>query len=205
MQNPAKIRQLSRDKVLTKARRLTIIVLFTMGGSALLLDVSRAMRTPGEAFLFVHHERIEPQDICGETVTFEDPVILEGCFSMSGAHLTLDGTLTATAHSRCCNCLEMATVNLKVPFHEVFTQVDKITPEQEDDPDCQVFANSKVELNHLALTLALLELPIRILCRPDCDGYKRMPPQYTAGREDADHPFAKLKNLFNKDQNDQEV
>ena len=99
----------------------------------------------------------------------------------------------------------MATVNLKVPFHEVFTQVDKITPEQEDDPDCQVFANSKVELNHLALTLALLELPIRILCRPDCDGYKRMAPQYTAGREDADHPFAKLKNLFNNDQNDQEV
>lgn len=169
----------------------------------MLLDVSRALRAPGEPFSFVHHERIAPQDIYGEKVTFDEPVVLEGRFSMSGNDLTLDGTLTATAHSRCCNCLEMATVNLKVPFHEVFTKVDRVVPEQEDDPDRWVFAGSKIETGHLALTLALLELPIRILCKPDCEGYKRLAPQYSAPQKES--PFAVLQTLITKDQNDQEV
>lgn len=173
----------------------------------MLLDVSRAMRTPGENFSFVHHEHIAPQDICGEMVSFDDPVILEGHFSMSGVDLTLDGVLTATAHSRCCNCLEMAQVNLKVPFHEVFTRVDRLNAVQDDDPDRLVFSGSKVELEHLALTLALLELPIRILCKPDCDGYKRMAPQSMNSDEETkpDNPFAVLQKLLTKDHNDQEV
>lgn len=174
----------------------------------MLLDVSRAMRTPGENFFFVHHEHIAPQDIGGEMVSFEDPVILEGHFSMSGVELTLDGVLTATAHSRCCNCLEPAQVNLKVPFHEVFTKVDRPTTEmEEDDPDRLVFTGSKVELEHLALTLALLDLPIRILCKEDCDGYKYMAPKSAQSNEEPqrDNPFAVLQKLLTKDQNDQEV
>ena len=203
----SKSSELSRDKVLTNFVRLTIIVLFTIGGIGLLLDVSRAMRMPGESFAFIHHERIAPQDICGEQVTFDEPVVLEGRFSMSGVDLSLDGTLTATAHSRCCNCLEMATVNLKVPFHEVFTRVDRMTSEAEDDPERLVFTGSKVELEHLTLMLALLELPIRILCNPDCEGYRYMAPQYTEKREETQNarPFSVLQQLLTKDQKDQEV
>lgn len=169
----------------------------------MLLDVSRALRNPGEQFPFVHHECIPPQEISGETVTFDDPVILEGRYSMSGDELTLDGTLTAAAHSRCCNCLEPATVSLRVPFHEVFTKVERMTEEMEYDPDRWMFSGSKVELEHLTLTLALLELPIRFLCKPDCEGYKTMAPQYTAGRRE--NPFAVLQNLVTNDPNDQEV
>lgn len=175
----------------------------------MLLDVSRAMRMPGEVFSFVHHECIPPQDICGEEVTFDEPVVLEGRFSMSGVDLTIEGTLTATAHSRCCNCLEMATVPLKVPFHEVFTKIDRYvaSEQEEDDPDRLVFTGSKVELEHLSLTLALLELPIRILCKPDCEGYKDMAPAFTADRDEEakEHPFSVLQKLLTKDQNDQEV
>ena len=69
---------------MTNKDYITIILSFMIGGIGLLLDVSRAMRTPGEAFSFVHHEHIPPQDICGETVSFDEPVVLEGHFSMSG-------------------------------------------------------------------------------------------------------------------------
>ena len=170
----------------------------------MLLDVSRALRAPGEAFPFTHHERIAPQNISGEEVTFDEPVVLEGHFSMSGNDLTLDGMLTATAHSRCCNCLSPAEVPLKVPFHEVFTRLDRFAEAPEDDdPDRLVFTGSKVELGHLALTLAVLELPIRILCKPDCEGYKQMAPQYTAPQKS--NPFSVLQNLITNDLNDQEV
>ena len=174
----------------------------------MLLDVSRGLRAPGEIFPFVHHERIAPQDIYGEKVTFDEPVVLEGRFSMSGNELTLDGTLTATAHSRCCSCLKDATVNLKVPFHEAFAKVDRFYDAgQDDDPDRQVFCGSQVELEHLALTLAMLELPIRILCKPDCEGFKDLAPQYMAGRTESskENPFSVLQQLITKDQNDQEV
>lgn len=169
----------------------------------MLLDVSRALRSPGEAIPFVHHERIEPQDILGETVTFDDPVILEGHFTMSGSDLTLDGVLTAAAHSRCCNCLGPARVDLKVPFNEVFIRLDRPDESAEDDPDRWVFTGSKVELGHMALTLALLELPIRILCRPDCEGYKQIAPQYAVPQKS--NPFSVLQNLITNDQDDQEV
>lgn len=169
----------------------------------MLLDVSRALRTPGEYFPFVHHETIPPQDIYGEQVTFDEPVVLEGRFSMSGNDLTLEGELSATAHSRCCNCLEPAQVNLKVPFREVFTKVDRFSEDAEDDPDRLVFSGSKVELDHLTLTLAVLELPIRILCRPDCEGYKQMAPQYAVPQKA--NPFSVLQDLIKNDLNDQEV
>lgn len=169
----------------------------------MLLDVSRALRAPGEAFTFEHHERIPPQDINGEKVTFDEPVVLEGRFSMSGNDLTLEGELTATAHSRCCNCLEPAKVDLKVPFREVFTRLDRFHEDAGDDPDRLVFSGSKVELDHLTLTLALLELPIRILCRPDCEGYRQMAPQYTAPQKN--NPFSVLQDLIKNDLNDQEV
>lgn len=167
----------------------------------MLLDVSRAMRAQGEEFPFVHHERITPQEISGETVTFDEPVVLEGRFSMSGDSLTLDGTLTATAHSRCCNCLEMTKVDLSVPFHEVFSRLDRLDAEQDEDPDRLVFTGHKVELGHLAMTLAVLELPIRILCRPDCDGYMHMAGAEAARRDDpGEHPFSVLQQLLTKDQ-----
>ncbi len=175
------------------------------GGLGLLLDVSRALRAPGEAFPFTHYEHIAPQDISGEKVTFEDPVVFEGRFSMSGDDLSLEGIFTAAAHSRCCNCLEPATVNLKVPFHEVFSRVDYISDDFGDDPERQVFTGSKVDLEHLAMTLAVLELPIRILCRPDCEGYRELSDTYRPAGDSVRNPFSVLQQLITKDQDDQEV
>ena len=41
----------------------------------MLLDISRALRVPGEEIPFEHRDRIPPQEIFGETVTFDDPVL----------------------------------------------------------------------------------------------------------------------------------
>jgi len=174
----------------------------------LLLNVSNALRTPGERFAFIHHEHIAPQDINGEMVTFDVPVVVEGHYSMFGTELTLEGTIKATAHSRCCNCLEPAVVNLLFPFHEVFTHEERYVPSPADDngEECLQFSGYNVDLEQITFTLTMLEMPIRILCRPDCDGYKMMAPQYTQERDQAnDNPFAALGKLLNNDLKDQEV
>ncbi len=169
----------------------------------MLLDVSRALRSPGEEFPFVHEETIPPQDIYGEQIVFDDPVTMSGVFCMSGDSLMLRGELKCVAHALCANCLAPVAVPMVVPFDEVFVRVDRFTPQDEDDPDRLAFEGAKVALSHLALTLAVLNLPMRFVCREDCPGL--MPAQsdistQASQKETPDqHPFSALQSLLNED------
>lgn len=64
------------------------------------LDVSIALKNPGEQFPFRAEQEIAPQEIGGETVSF-DPAVLEGTFSAEEDQVTLEGTLKAVAHATC--------------------------------------------------------------------------------------------------------
>ena len=90
----------------------------------MLLDVSRAMRQPGEAIPFEHHDEIPPQEIFGETVTFDD-VLLTGHFSGAEDNLRLWGTLTCTAHGHCAGCLKPVDYPVEVPFDENYVRLTR--------------------------------------------------------------------------------
>lgn len=169
----------------------------------MLLDVSTALREPGKEFAFIHPETIPPQDILGETVTFENPVRIDGVFSMTDNTLHMKGKLVAVVHTRCANCLEQVTSTLAIPFDEVFTHQDM--REELEDEDQLSFQGSKVEMSHLALMLAVLEMPMRFLCKEDCEGFIQQMPdnqQANACQEELnnEHPFAALQQLLTKDQ-----
>lgn len=175
----------------------------------MLLDVSRALRAPGEEIPFAHNDCIPPQDIFGEEITFTD-VLLKGHFSMLGESLHITGLLTTVAHGQCAGCLKPVALPLEVEFDEIFTRVGRFprqteeTPDDEDDERLE-FEGSKVDLAHLALTLAVLELPMRFTCGEDCEALSEMQPddQFThACQKDMpdQHPFSALQQLLTKDQ-----
>ncbi len=173
----------------------------------MLLDISRALRSPGEEIFFEHRDAIPPQDIFGEEITFTD-VILKGHYSMVGESLHLDGVLTCTAHGLCAGCLQPVEHLLEVDFDEIFTRISPYpvenVPEDEDDERLQ-FEGSKVDLAHLALTLAVLEMPMRLTCKGGCEVLSDMQPdeQIThACQKDVpdQHPFSALQQLLTKDQ-----
>lgn len=175
----------------------------------MLLDVSRALREKGTEFPFTHTEEIPPQHILGDTVTFDSPVLMEGIYSMGEKKLRIAGTLRTTVHAHCANCLADVTEKLIVPFDEVFKHVTRYEMQLSDDcpvEDNWQFDGYQVDLSQIALTLAVLALPIRFLCREDCDGYKqelkRFQQQANACREELtqEHPFAALQQLLTKDQ-----
>jgi len=83
------------------------------------LDVSRALLAPGTEFPFSAVETVPPQDVIGETVTFE-PALLQGAYSAVDGVVRLTGKLTTTAHAMCALCMEPATVPLAVSFDEEF-------------------------------------------------------------------------------------
>ncbi len=172
----------------------------------MLLDISRALRAPGEVFPFQHRDAVPPQEVFGETVTFSD-VLLTGEFSAAEDHLHLWGTLTAVAHGHCAGCLKPVEYRVEAPFDEIFTRQSRF-PRQEEDPEEErwMYEGSKAELSHLAMTLAVLDLPIRFECGADCPALSGLPsedtlPTYACQKDMPDqHPFSALQQLLTKDQ-----
>ena len=171
------------------------------------LDISRALRDPGEHFPYLYTLSIPPQDILGEPVYF-DPVKMEGIFYLAESKLHLQGNLSTVAHSRCSKCLNPAEYPVDIEFHEIFTHArerydtDEYLP---DDIDRLAYEGSQLAVDQLALTLAVLELPLNFLCAEDCKGlsgiagYNR---EADADQEElkTQHPFSALQQLLNKDQ-----
>ena len=173
----------------------------------LLLDISRALRAPGEEIPFLHRDAIPPQEIFGETVAFTD-VILSGFYASLDETLRIRGTLRAVAHGHCAGCLQPVDYPMEVPFDETFIRQSRF-PQQVETPDEEqewVYEGSKVELSHLAMTLAVLELPIRFECGDACPALVQLEReeenQTHACQKDMpdQHPFSALQQLLTKDQ-----
>ncbi|MBR6186416.1 MAG: DUF177 domain-containing protein [Clostridia bacterium] len=173
----------------------------------MLLDITAALRAPGEEIPFLHRDEIPPQDIFGDAVTFSQ-VLLTGHFSVTDERLRIRGRLTAVAHGRCAGCLKAVDYQVDVPFDESFVRLG-CYPEGEEIPGEEAewaYEGAKVELSHLAMTLAVLDLPIRFECGDDCPGLAGLPSEETqdthACQKDMpdQHPFSALQQLLTKDQ-----
>ncbi len=168
------------------------------------LDITKALRSPGEDIPFDHEESIPAQDIIGDTITF-DPARMKGTMRLDQGRLRLAGRLTTTGHGHCALCLEPAHYKVSVPFDEVFYRESAPPPpgEEEEDPYRFTYEGPKVEVDRLVMTLAVLDLPIRLLCKKSCPGIQVAPQDTThAGQKEmpAEHPFSALQQLLNKDQ-----
>ena len=173
----------------------------------MLLDVSRALRAPGEEIPFLHRDAIPPQEIFGETVEFSD-VLLSGFYSAMEESLHIRGTLSAVAHGHCAGCLKPVDYRVEVPFDETFTRQGRYarTEEESGEEEGWMFEGSKVELSHLCMTLAVLELPIRFECGEACPALAGLPSadsfsSHACQKDMPDqHPFSALQQLLTKDQ-----
>lgn len=126
------------------------------------LDVSIALKHPGEPYAFRVEQEIAPQEIGGETITF-DPAVLEGTYSTEEEQVTVEGELRTVAHAMCANCLAPAQAEVRVPFRETFLR----DADPEDDEQ-YAYSGSAIGFEKLAMSLAVLNLPMRFLCKEDC-------------------------------------
>lgn len=168
------------------------------------LNVLQALRDPGAAYAFQAEQAIAPQDVNGEPIAF-DPAHLEGVVSATeDGTVTLSGVLTTTAHAHCAKCLSPASAVISAPFRETF-----LHGEAREDDDHFAYEGSAVDLERLALTAALLELPMRFLCREDCPGMETWAGQDVFTRSSQEElagqrPFAALRQLLAEKSDEQE-
>ena len=126
------------------------------------LDVTKAFVRPMEDFLFEVEVALGEQDINGDKVTFE-PVKVSGTYSMLDDVVTLEGELHTVAHGPCALCMETASATVDVDFRETFR---KDADEEEDG--CFRYENKQLPLDHMTLTLVMLNMPMRFKCPGEC-------------------------------------
>ena len=129
-----------------------------------LLDVSAALKNPGQAYAFEAPVELEEMEVLGDPVRF-DEVAVRGEFVGTGERVSVRGEVSAAVASRCAKCLAPVTAESRAKIDALYArQADP------DDPDVYVFAGSKLDLTDAARDALLLELPYRFLCSEDCKG-----------------------------------
>ncbi len=163
------------------------------------LDISKGCLSPLVHQPFSARVELAPQDVNGETVSF-DPVELEGRYAVADDAVTLEGKLSTVAHAACALCLGPAAAPVQVSFRETFR---KDANEQQDE--AFRYEGKSVPLDHMALTLVMLNLPMRFVCSESCNAGT----EYLGDAEDLPQPepeegtyrpFEGLKDLLEKKQ-----
>ncbi|MBP6015426.1 MAG: DUF177 domain-containing protein [Candidatus Promineofilum sp.] len=78
----------------------------------------------------------------------------------------IQGQLESSMSLECVRCLEEATVPVQITLDELFYYPPHIAPPGEH----RVGDDGMIDLAPLVRELSLLSLPIKVLCRPDCQG-----------------------------------
>ena len=167
------------------------------------LDVSRALRYPGQEYPFTEDVAVADMEFAGDPISFSD-ISVQGVVVGAGEEVGVTADVTATMKSRCVRCLEDVTITLSGHIDAVFAR--KSDP---DDPDLYCFEASTIELTDAVRDALVMEIPTRIICSEDCKG---LCPTCGVNRNlvsctcqeggEVTNPFAALKSIV---LNDEEV
>ena len=168
----------------------------------MLLDVSKALRAPGEGFPFVCSEESPPVMWDGAELRFVTPVRVSGVYVAVKEDVWVRACVKTRVRLPCANCLSDA-------YHDGNASMDVCFSRQPDpeDPDLFTYEGYTLRLDDAALGALWLEMPMRILCAPDCRG---LCPRCGVNRNHSicacqkelpsKHPLSALAALLNQDE-----
>ncbi|MDL2207079.1 DUF177 domain-containing protein, partial [Eubacteriales bacterium OttesenSCG-928-N13] len=138
-------------------------------------------------------------DVLDDQLTF-DHVQLRGTLVGAGESVRIQGKASAMVHAHCAKCLEPVSQQVLSDLDETFTK----TPNPED-PDQRPLDGYEIQLDDLVSQALLLELPMRFLCKADCEGLcpvcgiNRNQQRCTC-QEGGPSPFSALSVLLSDDE-----
>jgi uncharacterized protein len=129
-----------------------------------MIDVSAALKNPGQAYPFECPLALEPMDVLSDEIELTD-VLLKGEMTGAGESVSVRGAVRARLTAHCARCLTVVSQPLKADIDEVY--VREVDPE---NPDQRLLDGYQIDLTGPAREALLLEMPMRLLCRKDCKG-----------------------------------
>jgi uncharacterized protein len=101
----------------------------------------------------------------------QDPVELDLHLDSVVEGILVRGTLGFTVELACGRCLERQRLHRDVEVAELFLDPTKREADDEDDPGYELVDDlTAIDLSTLARDALLIDLPVQVLCRPDCQG-----------------------------------
>ena len=129
------------------------------------LELSKALKNPGQPMPFELSEQFEPINVAGEELRFTKPVTVSGKATYTGEDFFLTGSIHAEYIATCCRCLKDVPSTMEIVFTEEYAkQAD------ENHPDRYLYQGETIELGQMAGDLISLNAPMRHLCSEDCQG-----------------------------------
>ena len=129
------------------------------------MNVSRALKDPGQSCSFEESVVLEPMEVLSDPVAFRD-IRVKGEYLCPGDdRVSVKAQAVALADTRCSRCLAPVTIDVTASIDAMFAR----QPDPED-PDLYSFEASTLELTDAVRDALLLELPLQVLCKSDCKG-----------------------------------
>ena len=129
------------------------------------LDVLQALRNPGTEYAFSVEQELAPQDVSGTEVTFDAVKLAGKLVAGEDGSVTVEGKLSTVAHAPCANCLAPAISDVEGEFRETF-----IHGGDPEDDESFAYNGGAIEFDKLTLFYVMFNLPMRFLCKEDCEG-----------------------------------
>lgn len=135
--------------------------------------LSKVRKLAGAPVSWVDELDLPPVRLGEETIGFAGPVRAELTARSRGTAVTVSGRVEAVAEVRCHRCLEPVRLPITAPYEEEFRPLvegEPPGPGIEEADNVHLVAGDAVDLGETILAAVLLELPMRVVCRPDCRG-----------------------------------
>ena len=129
------------------------------------LNLQQATKEPGQPFAFDCSSTFGVVEFQGDSLEFVKPVRVHGQAVGQKDCVLVSGRASAVVRMPCNRCLRPFDQPLEVDFEEEYT-----TKVSADHPDRYPIEGEKTDLTPMVLANFLLNMPMKNLCRPDCDG-----------------------------------
>jgi len=117
--------------------------------------------------------QLDPVEIGGQQIRFDEPFTGQAEIWNSGENLLVRAKLAGEAQVPCSRCLTTFTSPFKVTFEEEF--IEGLPSEDEDvealdERTVTYYEGDEIDLTESLRDNVLLELPMKPICRVDCKG-----------------------------------
>lgn len=134
------------------------------------------LRLPPDGLAFNHQYSPDELDTTEHEFELEAPPQVTGRVDRVGMDMRVRGEVKARLIATCDRCLNDVVIPVEAPFDLIYLPEDPgaghtgETELHDRDLDLAVYENDQINLDDLVLEQLELNLPIRVLCREDCQG-----------------------------------
>ena len=161
----------------------------------MLLYIANAIDNPGQAFHAEFAEELDTYEYKFSTIE------LKADYIYTGEQLLLKGRINTVFKTNCALCLAETDYPIEIEVEERFVR-------QEKSDEFYCFSGEQISLDKMVTDNILLNLPAKVICKPDCKGLCPVCGMNLntgscacdKGQEQAENPFSKLKGLFEDDE-----